>query len=225
MTKWWHVNPTLLTLFVLWLSLEISFIKSISLNLILIGLALIYLLLTKVKYKTLLLMLFVSLPFAIGTWLSFWLFSTTQPIYLAAVYTTRLYAYLLLGAAITLTTNIQPLLLSLHQHVKLPNTFTFGLLAAFNLLPRVKQQLKTIQYAAELRGLSYHLWHPHLYFKAIVSALNWSTDLAEAMTSHGFSEGFNRSEPDPDVLPLWQVIMLTVIIILINIYYFSMLPK
>ncbi|MDR3242192.1 MAG: energy-coupling factor transporter transmembrane protein EcfT [Lactobacillaceae bacterium] len=224
MRNQFRFNPTALVIIILLFSLEISFIRSVGANLFLILLGLIYLLINRVKLKTLGLMLLVSFPFALGTWLSFLLFSTNDNFHLAWIYTTRLYAYLLLGAAITLTIHVKELLSSLHQHLKLSNTFTYGLLAAFNLLPRVQQQVKTIHYAALIRGVEYHLWSPQLYFKSIVSALNWSTDLAEAMTSHGFSEEFPRTESVKDELPVWQPIVLMLLFIAANVVYFTFKP-
>jgi energy-coupling factor transport system permease protein len=44
-----------------------------------------------------------------------------------------------------------------------------------------------------MRGQTLHFWSPQLYFKAILASLNWSENLAEAMTSHGFVEGAPRS--------------------------------
>ena len=145
-----------------------------------------------------------SIPVAFGTWWSFIAFGTGDTHHLALVYATRLYAYLLLGAAVTLTVKVKDLLFSLNQHAKLSNTFTYGLLAAFNLVPRVRRQVQIIRYAGALRGITYHLWQPQIYFKAILSALHWSDDLAIAMTSHGFSEGFPRTQTLQEHLPKWQ---------------------
>ena len=64
--------------------------------------------------------------------------------------------------------------------------------------------MQIIRYAGALRGITYHLWQPQIYFKAILSALHWSDDLAIAMTSHGFSEGFPRTQTVQEHLPKWQ---------------------
>ncbi|MDR3190204.1 MAG: energy-coupling factor transporter transmembrane protein EcfT [Lactobacillaceae bacterium] len=199
------INVTAMFILMFVIGVEISFIKSVWLNLIIAGIGLLYVLIYSSHHKIIAWALLISLPIALGTWWSFWAFSVSDNWHLAWVYTTRLYAYFFLGAMLTMTTHVKTLLISLHLHLHLSNTFTYGLLAAFNLLPRVKQQVKIIQYAAQLRGIQYHLWSPQLYFKAIVSSLHWSQDLSEAMTSHGFSEGFPRTESHVDVLPLWQI--------------------
>ena len=47
--------------------------------------------------------------------------------------------------------------------------------------------------AARMRGVTLHWWSPTLYFKAILAAIQWSDQLAQAMESHGFVEGQVRS--------------------------------
>lgn len=44
-----------------------------------------------------------------------------------------------------------------------------------------------------MRGVTLHWWSPTLYFKAILSAIAWSDQLAQAMETHGFKEGAPRS--------------------------------
>lgn len=206
------LNPTVLLVIMIGIGFQTAFVKSITMNLIVAGVTLLYLLLAGVKWRYLGVMFAISLPLAFATWVSFIAFGTGNTTHLAWVYATRLYAYLFLGGALTLTVAVKDLLFSLHRHAHLSSTFTYGLLAAFNLLPRVRRQVKTIQYAASLRGVTYHLWSPHLYFKAVLSALQWSDDLALAMTSHGFSEGFPRTDTINDPLPKWQW-LITVLLI------------
>ena len=44
-----------------------------------------------------------------------------------------------------------------------------------------------------MRGTNLHWWSPTLYFKAILSAIRWSDQLAQAMETHGFREGQPRT--------------------------------
>ncbi|KRM86305.1 hypothetical protein [Liquorilactobacillus vini] len=113
-----------------------------------------------------------------------------------------------------MTTGVKELLLSLHQHLKLSATFAYGLLAAFNLLAKIRYQYHQIQASALMRGQVYHFWQPGLYLRIIITALNWSGDLAEAMTSQGFSEGQKRTEFLVDPLPKWQWFLAGCLIIL-----------
>ena len=60
-------------------------------------------------------------------------------------------------------------------------------------MPRVKQEVQTIRTAALMRGESLTFYSPQLFFKAILVSLRWSTRLAEAMASHGFTENAERT--------------------------------
>lgn len=199
-----QLNASILVIIMIGVGLQLTFAKSVILNIIITLIGLGYLIYCRVLFKMLAIMLLVAFPLSLGTWWSFVAFGVADVWHNAWIYSTRLYAYLCLGAAVTLTVNVKQLLLSLSQHLHLSATFAYGLLAAFNLSPRVRRQVKTIRYAAQLRGVTYHLWQPQLYFKSVLAALQWSGDLAEAMTSHGFSEGFPRSTTYHDDLPKWQ---------------------
>lgn len=199
------LNPAGLTLLIIGLGLELAFIKSVSLNCLLAGCCLLYLLCyRRVKLTTIALLLLVTLPLALGSWWSFLAFGRTDNWHNAWIYGSRIYAYLLLGASLTLTNSVEDILFNLHVHLKLPATFVYGLLAAFNLLTSIKNQFATIRYSAQIRGRNYHLWQPGLYLRIILVALKWSADLAQAMTAQGFSEGYPRTRPTAKPFPKWQ---------------------
>ena len=218
------LNPAVVLIIMLGIGVQTAFVKSVTLNIIVALIALIYLSLAHVKWRYIGMMMLVSLPLSLATGLSFYFFSTHDNSHLAWIYATRLYAYMYLGGALTLTVTVKELLFSLQQHLHLSSTFTYGLLAAFNLLPRVRRQVKTIRYAASLRGITYQLWSPQLYFKAVLSALQWSEDLALAMTSHGFSEGFKRTTTYHDKLPGWQWGFAALLIIAYGLAAFGLHP-
>ena len=98
-----------------------------------------------------------------------------------------------LGATFTITTEFVDLALTLEQDFRLPSKFAYGVLAAFNLIPKIRQEVTVIRTAALMRGTVLHFWSPQLYFKAILSSIQWSQNLAEAMTSHGFIEDEPRT--------------------------------
>lgn len=216
MSLHFKLEPTLLIILVLLCSIEISFVRSIDGNIFLILVGLCYLFLNRVHLRKIIWLLIISTPLAFGTWSSFWLFGTGNHFMNASIYTTRLYAYLILGAVITLTESPRALLMNLHVRFNLSNTFVYGILAALNLLEQVKHQIKIIQYAAQLRGIKYHLWSPQLYLKTILSANYWANDLTNAMHSHGFSEGYPRTEVEKQSWPLLQIGMLIIIFLLFN---------
>ena len=121
------LNPTVLLVILIGIGFQTAFSQSITLNIIVAVVGLLYLLLQRVSGKVIVIMLLVAAPLAFGTWWSFIAFGTGDTHRIALVYASRLYAYLLLGAALTLTTHVKDLLISLHLHAKLSSTFTYGL--------------------------------------------------------------------------------------------------
>lgn len=225
MAKHRGLNPTTLTLIIITIGLATSFTRSITLNLIVTGLSLLYLASQRVAVKKTLVVLLIALPLALGSWLSFSFFGSGDRVWVAWVYATRIYAYLTLAMTLTMTTDAKDLLVSLHQHLKLPNTFVYGLLASLNMFSRLKGAFQQIRYSALLRGRVYHLWQPRFYLRLIIVALNWSGDLAMAMTSQGFTEGAPRTELVDDVLPKWQYGLVVVLLVTYLAAVFLWQPK
>ena len=114
------LNPAGLTLLIIGLGLELAFIKSVSLNCLLAGCCLLYLLCyRRVKLTTITLLLLVTFPLALGSWWSFLAFGRTDNWYNAWIYGSRIYAYLLLGASLTLTNSVEDIR-SLIEQVRIP---------------------------------------------------------------------------------------------------------
>lgn len=187
------MNPSLKLLLILIISVEISFTSSLSANLILILISVLYLIIRRVKVKTMALLALVPLLPAIGIFVTIYYFSPAHDLHFAWVLFTRMYVYVSLGATFTLTTQPMELALSLEQNWHLPAKFAYGTLAAFNVLPKIKNAVITIQKAALMRGVRLGFWSPQLYFKAVLVALHWSDNLAQAMISHGFVEDAPRT--------------------------------
>lgn len=96
------LNPTILVAIMLGIGIETSFVRSIILNGVVVLISSVYLLTQRPNFKLVGLMILISFPLAFGTWWSFIAFGTGDTHHLALVYATRLYAYLFLGAAVTL---------------------------------------------------------------------------------------------------------------------------
>ncbi|AEV95774.1 energy-coupling factor transporter transmembrane component T family protein [Pediococcus claussenii] len=207
------LDPSVEILIVLGVGFQIAFTKSVYMNLIVIVVGLIYVLVHRQKLNYLLIAILVSLPLAIGTAWSFLAFSTGDNVHNALIYSIRLYAYLVLGCMLTLTNTVPDILFSTQQNLKIPSTFIYGFLAVFNLFYRLKNEFKKIRYAARLKGQNYYVWSPKLYFKCIVVALSWSNDIAEAMTSNGFTEGAPRTRIRAYKIPIIQWLIGLILII------------
>ncbi|QUC04526.1 energy-coupling factor transporter transmembrane protein EcfT [Atopobium sp. oral taxon 416] len=218
------LNASVLFVSMLGVGILIGFSQSIILNLIVIAFGFIYLAAMRARLKTALIALAVAFPLALGTWSSFMFFAVNHAPHTAWLYGTRVYAYLALGMMVTMTKGAEEVLTSLHQHLHLSNTFVFGLLGSFNLVKSIHDQYKRIMYSAMLRGDEYHLWQPRLYLRFIITALNWSGDLAQGMTSEGFSEGAPRTELVEDVCPIWQWVLAVVLIALFAVGAFVIRP-
>ncbi|WP_318767341.1 energy-coupling factor transporter transmembrane component T family protein [Lactiplantibacillus carotarum] len=187
------MNPSFKLLLLLVIALEISFTTIVSLNVTLVLLALIYLLAHRVRIRTLLWLLVVPLIPAIGLWSTQYINGTGQKELMAWVLFTRIYAFVFTGATLTLTTNVLTLADSLEQNGHLPAKFAYGVLAAYNLAPKIKHEVQVIRAAGLMRGQTLSFWSPQLYFKAILISINWSQNLAQAMRSHGFVEDEPRT--------------------------------
>ncbi|MFT8425423.1 MAG: energy-coupling factor transporter transmembrane component T [Liquorilactobacillus sp.] len=219
-----RINPAVLVIIMLGIGLQITFAHSIFTNIGVIIITCLYLSYCKTSSKLLILTSLYAFPLALGSWWSFIAFGTGDVWHIAWIYASRVYAYLYLGAIVTLTVPIKDILLSLALHLNLSSTFVYGLLASFNLLGRIKSQYKTIRYSAMMRGTTYHFWNPNLYLRIIIVALNWSQDLAEAMTSQGFTEGAQRTLTYKDNLPKWQWGLAALLILLYFIFSFLVRP-
>ncbi|QBO36416.1 energy-coupling factor transporter transmembrane protein EcfT [Periweissella cryptocerci] len=207
------MNASLKLLIALVLSLEISVTKSISLNIILVAFSFVYVIWHRPSWKQFAYLFFIPLLPAFGSWSSLYLYGTGDHIHMAWVMFTRIFAYVWIGASLTMTTTTDDLLTSLEQNAKLPSTFVYGMLGAFNFIPRIGHELNTIKISARMRGEVLHFWSPQIFFKAILTSLNWSTNLSQAMTSHGFAEGAPRTHYQTIKIPSWNWPVSFVIII------------
>ncbi|KRM41832.1 energy-coupling factor transporter transmembrane protein EcfT [Lentilactobacillus parafarraginis] len=186
------MNPGMKLLLVVLIALEISFTQSLVVNCILIAVCFVYIMVKRMNFKTLFMLIFWPMFPAVGLFVSQWLYGSAG-IHFAWVLFTRIYAYVFLGATFTLTSSITDLALTLEQDFRLPSKFAYGVLAAFNLMPKIREEVQIIKTSALMRGEVFHVWSPKLYFKAILSSIQWSQNLAEAMTSHGFVEDEPRT--------------------------------
>ncbi|MBA3075945.1 energy-coupling factor transporter transmembrane component T [Lactiplantibacillus plantarum] len=187
------MNPSMKLLLLLIIALEISFTTTVSLNVALIILALIYLLGHRTRLRTLGWLLLIPLLPAIGLWSTQYINGSGDKTLMAWVLFTRIYAFVFTGATFTLTTDVLQLTDSLEQNWHLPAKFSYGVLAAYNLVPRIQHEVQVIRAAGLMRGQVLSFWSPQLYFKAILVSINWSQNLARAMRSHGFVEDAPRT--------------------------------
>lgn len=187
------MNPSLKLFLALIIALEVTFTTRLDSNVVIIVIALAYLIYRHVSWHRLAWLVGVTLVPAVAIFVTLAYFSPSRDTRFAWVLVTRLYVYVMTGATISCTTTALQLVRSLEQNCHLPSKFAYGILAALNLLPRIRQEVRVIRVAGQMRGATLHWWSPRLYFKAILAASQWADQLAQAMESHGFIEGQMRT--------------------------------
>lgn len=105
----------------------------------------------------------------------------------------RIYAYFFLGMCFALTTDNMDFIYSLMQQCSVKPKYAYGVLAAFNLIPQLRDELRQIRLSYRVRG-----YHPtplsvKVLFTALVNAVRRSESLAMAMESKGFEDEGERS--------------------------------
>lgn len=187
------MNPSLKFILAFIISLEISLKASLTTNILIIAFSLIYLLITKIKPKELILLIILPFIAAFTIFATLYWFSPNPNAFYAWNLSTRVYVYTLTIACVTRNTSATDFAKSLEQNLHLPSKFAYGVLAAINLIPKMRITIKQIRTAAMMRGIYLSFWSPVLYFKAILTALNSADNLAQGMESHGYAEGAPRS--------------------------------
>ena len=187
------MNPSLKFMLAFIISLEISIKASLTTNLIIIAAALIYLLFKKIKPKYLLSILIAPFIATFTIFATLYWFSPYPDKYYAWILSTRVYVYVLTISCVMINTTAVEFVRSLEQNLHLPSKFTYGVLAALNIVPQMQQAVKQIRTNAMMRGMYLSFWSPQLYFKAIIVALNSAEHLAQGMQSHGYQEEAPRS--------------------------------
>ena len=187
------MNPSIKLLLLLLISLEISFTNQLYVNLILIVCLLLVLLFHHLTWRRFMWLMLIPLIPGIAVLITIGGYGPGHSWLTGWSMVSRFYVYVFAGGVMTFTTSTLALARSLEQNCHLPSKFAYGFLAALNLIPRIKQNVITIRVAGQMRGVTLHWWSPTLYFKAILSAIRWSDQLAQAMETHGFREGQPRT--------------------------------
>lgn len=187
------MNPSLKLFLILLISLELTFTTKIWVNIIVIIAGILILIRYQFRLRSFCQLLLIPLFPAIAVFTTIAFFSPSHNVFYGWVLFSRLYVYVILGTVFSYTTDFLSLTRSLEQNCHLPSKYAYGVLAAINLIPKTKQEITTIYHASQMRGISLHWWSPTLYFKAILAAIQWSDQLAQAMESHGFVEGQERT--------------------------------
>ena len=96
----------------------------------------------------------------------------------------RVAAIVSVGAVFVLTTDATRLMDALVQQARVSPRFAYGLLAAYQAVPRLADDLATLRGARRLRGL--RELHPSLLVGLLVRAIRHADQLSIAMDARGF---------------------------------------
>lgn len=99
----------------------------------------------------------------------------------------RIVSIVSVGAVFALTTDATRLVDSLVQLAGVSPRFAYGLLAAYQAVPRLAEDLWTLRSARRLRGL--REWDPRLLVGLLVRAIRHADQLSIAMDARGFASG------------------------------------
>lgn len=99
---------------------------------------------------------------------------------------TRVLAFAMLGILFALTTDAELFIQSLMHQCHLPPQFAYGTLAAFHLMPHIREEYHNAGLAYRARGIGAGRLSLQPLFTAMVSCIRWSENVAMAMESKGF---------------------------------------
>ncbi len=187
------MNPFNQFLLILAVALELSFSRSIAMNLLTFLIALLYLIHCKVAVKKYLYPLAIASFPALGTWFSFFYFSENAPLFNSFLYASRIYVFAVLGIILAATIDLEELFSYLEQVLKVPSKFIYGMMAGVHFLPMITREIKKIKQATLLRGQRVTPFSFQLIFQGVLAALRWTDELVEAMDSHGYEENQART--------------------------------
>lgn len=208
------MNPSLKFLLLLLISIEVSFTDRLTANVILAVILLGLLVSQRLKWRQLLWALCLPLIPGVAVMITLGAYSGHNW-FLAWVMLSRFYVYVLAGSTLIFTTTNLELVRSLEQNAHLSSKFAYGTLAALNIFPTIRRSVSRIQVAGQMRGVTLHWWSPTLYFKAILAALRWSDQLAQAMEMHGFREGKARTAAETIIIRKrdWLILFVSLVIL------------
>ncbi len=136
------MNPSLKLLLVILLSLELTFVTKLWINLIVIVVCLLILIHQRFQWRQFCWLAFVPLFPALAIFITIVFFSPSHSLFDGTVLFSRLYVYVCLGTVFTFTTDTLTLARSLEQNCHLPSKYAYGVLAALNLIPKMKKPLQ-----------------------------------------------------------------------------------
>lgn len=201
------LNPAIKFLALLFVTFILAFRYNPLLNLSVFAICMLLLFLSKVRAKTLGLLMLPILLASVGMFFTGYRFSATVEMPVSAAdflisdsrvfngiaQASRVLAYAGVGFLFTLTTDRIEMVKSFEKQFRLPQIWAYGLLAAWGIFPQVTQEYRRTRAAFRARGLKVLPVSPALLKPLLIKSIRWSEELSIAMESKGFSGDEKRT--------------------------------
>ena len=172
-----------ISLFLLILSLETSFIPSIALNSFGSSHFAILFMLYYVDLDVSWMFVLAILPSLANYWAVQLHGDASQAVMLG----TRAFVTVCIGLVFVSSISLKELLLYLAQK-GLSRSWAYALIVVFNAFPLIQQEIKSLKEACLLRGQKLHVWSPLIYSKVLMTVFRWRHLYLRALSAHGYDE-------------------------------------
>ena len=171
------------SLFLLLLSLETSFVPSVTLNLSVVFFCMVYM----SFYRRFRMMVWMLLLAILPAFANYWAVHLHGDASQAVMLGTRAFVTVCIGIVFISSISLKELLLYLSQK-GLSRSWAYALLVVFNAFPLIQKEIKSLKEACLLRGQELHFWSPLIYSKVLMTVFRWRHLYLRALSAHGYDE-------------------------------------
>ena len=194
------INPAMKFLTLLAVTFVLAWKYDPFLNTAVFLLCIAVMLVSRVRVKTLALLMLPILLAAAGMFFTGYRFSAasampvraeafhlgTSALWNGLTQASRVLAYAMVGYLFALTTDRILMVRSFQRQFHLPQIFAYGLLAAWGIFPHMVQEYRRTRAAFRARGIRAFPVSPAVLKPLLVKSVRWSEELSVAMESKGF---------------------------------------
>ena len=171
------------SLFLLLLSLETSFVPSVTLNLSVVFFCMVYMSFYR-KFRMMVWMLLLAI---LPSFANYWAVQLHGDASQAVMLGTRAFVTVCIGLVFVSSISLKELFLYLAQK-GLSRSWAYALIVVFNSFPLIQQEIKSLKEACLLRGQELHVWSPLIYSKVLMTVFRWRHLYLRALSAHGYDE-------------------------------------
>ena len=171
------------SLFLLLLSLETSFVPSVTLNLSVVFFCMVYMSFYR-KFRMMVWMLLLAI---LPAFANYWAVHLHGDASQAVILGSRAFVTVCIGIVFISSISLKELLLYVSQK-GLSRSWAYALLVVFNAFPLIQKEIKSLKEACLLRGQELHFWSPLIYSKVLMTVFRWRHLYLRALSAHGYDE-------------------------------------